>query len=661
MSDSPQTISRKLDRALPMVQKPARYTGGEYNSVVKNWEATPYRLALIFPDVYDLGMSNLGLAILYDIVNRQPDMLAERAYVPWVDMLAAMRAADIPLYALESRRPLVDFDVLGFSLPYEQLYTNVLTALDLAGIPLRTADRTDEPLILAGGSACLNPEPMHAFFDAFFIGEGEEAITEIVRAWTDACRAGLSRRDALLRLAEIEGVYVPALYDVTYHEDGRIAAIAPLVDLRTTHHAPRLLITKRIVSTLPPPPTKFIVPFLDIVHNRAAIEIQRGCTRGCRFCQAGMIFRPVRGRPLTEVLDAVDAVVRDTGFEEISFLSLSSSDYKDIADLVREVVARHGDDKLSVGLPSLRIESFSLELMGQLEKGRRRSGFTFAPEAATDRLRDVINKPIATEAMLEVARQVYSRGWTTIKMYFMIGHPTQTVEDVQAIADLAHQVRRIGFQALGKKSSVRVGVSTLVPKPHTPFQWAPLADEATIREHIGLLERQLRAPGLEFSWNNPQETLIEAALSRGDRRLADVIQHAWELGAGFDGWGDQFNFAAWRQAFADHGLDPDWYARRERELDEVLPWDHISAGVSKRFLADEYRNALRGVVIDDCREHCYSCGILGQFKEERRGVADDAWGCPSLGKGKARQPVSARPVPLYVNEEMSPELVLIKP
>ncbi|MCX6031720.1 MAG: TIGR03960 family B12-binding radical SAM protein [Chloroflexi bacterium] len=644
MSHTPASISRGLDRMLPFVQKPARYTGGEFNSVVKDWDATPSRLALVFPDIYDLGMSNLGLALLYDIVNRQPDMLAERAYTPWLDMLAAMRREAIPLYSLETRHPLADFDVLGFTLPYEQLYTNVLTTLDLAGIPLRAADRMAPsptavgeglgvggwPLILAGGAACLNPEPMHAFFDAFFIGEGEEAIVEIVRAWTAACRAGLSRAEALARLAQLDGIYVPSFYETTYYDDGRIASS------RTTHHAARSTIVKRIVPTLPPPPTKFIVPFIDTVHNRAAIEIQRGCTRGCRFCQAGMVYRPVRERPLDEVLAAVDAVVRDTGFEEIGFLSLSSSDYSQVEELVTEVVRRHGAGKLSVGLPSLRIESFSVGLMEQLEHGRRRSGFTFAPEAATDRLRNVINKPIADDALLEVAREVYSRGWLSIKLYFMIGHPTQTLEDVQAIADLAHAVRRIGFKELGKKAMVRVGVSTLVPKPHTPFQWLAMADEATIRAQIGLLERQLRAPGLEFSWNNPRETLLEAALSRGDRRLADVIQCAWELGAQFDGWGDQFNEAAWTQAFAETGLDPDWYARRERDPDEILPWDHIHVGVTKKFLAREYRKALAGEPTADCRTHCCACGILAEFLDERQEVGEDAWACPPVAERVTR-------------------------
>ncbi|MCS7222025.1 MAG: TIGR03960 family B12-binding radical SAM protein [Anaerolineae bacterium] len=660
---TPEEISRTLDRVLHQVQKPARYIGGEWNSIVKDWDQTSYKIALAFPDIYELGMSNLGLMILYDIVNRQPDMLAERVYAPWVDMEAIMRREGIPLFSLETRHPLADFDIIGFSLPYEQLYTNVLNMLDLAGIPLRSADRTlEHPLIIAGGSATYNPEPMHAFIDAFVIGEGEEVLLELIRAygeWKEAVRDQrfssddsdrYLRRELLRRLARIPGVYVPSFYEVSYHADGTVAEVRPV------EPEAQFPIVKRIVPVLPPPVTRFIVPYIDIVHNRAAIEIQRGCTRGCRFCQAGMIYRPVRERPLDEILAAVDEMVRSCGFEEVSFLSLSSSDYTHIGELVRRVVERYGDQKLSIGLPSLRIESFSVELMEMLEKGRRRSGFTFAPEAATDRLRDVINKPIATEALLRVAEEVYSRGWTTIKLYFMIGHPTQTMEDVRAIADLSWKVMRIGRRILGGKAKVRVGVSTLVPKPHTPFQWVPMADEETIRAQLDYLQRRLCGRGFHFNWNNPRETLMEAFLSRGDRRLADVIERAWRLGAKFDAWQDQFNDAAWMQAFAEHGLDPDWYARRERSVDEVLPWDHISVGVKKEFLIEEYRHALQGAVIDDCREHCFSCGILGQFKDLRRQAADELWGCPALGRGKARQPVDIRPIPLYFNEEMSPEL-----
>jgi len=627
---TPAAISRALDRVLPFVQKPVRYTGGEWNSVLKPWDQIPYRLALVFPDVYELGMSNLGLMVLYDAVNSQPDMLAERAYTPWVDMQEGMRRLGIPLYSLETRHPLREFDVIGFTLPYEQLYTNVLSTLDLAGIALRSAERAeDAPLILAGGSACLNPEPVHAFFDAFFIGEGEEAIGEILRIWTDARAAGLSRQDSLRRLAEVRGIYVPSFYDVCYLPDGRVQSVSPQAEHADVAPA---VVSKRIVPVLPPPVTKFIVPFMDIVHNRAAIEIQRGCTRGCRFCQAGMVFRPVRERPVAEIMQAVEDLMRQTGFEELGLLSLSSSDYGPIQELVDQIVARYGDEKLSINLPSLRIDSFSVQLMEALEHGRHRSGFTFAPEAATDRLREVINKPISTQALLDTAREVYSRGWPTIKLYFMIGHPTQTLDDVQAIADLAHDVRRVGHAALGKKANVRVSVSTLIPKPHTPFQWSPLADEATLREHLVTLDRQLRTPGIIFSWNQPRETLLEAALSRGDRRLAGVIERAWVLGARFDAWGDQLDLNLWWQAFADCGLDPEWYARRERLADEVLPWDHISVGVSKRFMLREYQKALQGETTGDCREKCYACGILTEFRAERRELPEDAWGCPPAAR-----------------------------
>jgi hypothetical protein len=369
-----------------------------------------------------------------------------------------------------------------------------------------------------------------------------------------------------------------------------------------------------------------------------------------------MIFRPVRERPVDEVVQAVNEMVRNCGFEEVSFLSLSSSDYGDVEELVRRTLEEHGAQRLSIGLPSLRIESFSVDLMDMLQSGRRRPGFTFAPEAATDRLRDVINKPIPSAELLQTAEEVYKRGWTSIKMYFMIGHPTQTREDVLAIADLAKEVLAVGHSIIGGKAKVRVGVSTLVPKPHTPFQWAPLEEVDVIVEQIELLQQELRGRGLSLSWNNPEETLVEAFLSRGDRRLSDVIQRAWELGAKLEGWGEYFNFAAWQRAFDELGLDMDWYARRERSLDEPLPWDHISAGLKKQFLVDEFVHAQQGAVVDDCREHCFSCGILGNFKEQRRAAPDEAWECPSLGRGKQRQPVDIRPIPLYFNEDMSPGL-----
>jgi radical SAM family uncharacterized protein len=617
------SVNDSLDRILPAVIKPARYTGGEWNSVVKDWGSCHVRWALVFPDTYEIGMSNLGLAILYDILNHQEDVLAERAFAPWVDMEAAMRAAGLPLFSLENRQPLTHFDIVGFSLPYEQLYTNLLNMLDLAGLPVLSKERDERhPLIIAGGGAVYNPEPLADFVDAFALGDGEEMAIDITNAVRDAKHQNLSRTDQLRRLAEIPGLYVPRFYTVAYHTDGTVAAVT------STLPEARMPVRKRIVATLPPPVTRPVVPYVDTIHNRAALEIQRGCTRGCRFCHAGMVYRPVRERPVDEVLDAVDQIVANTGYEEIALLSLSSSDYSQIERLVQELVVRHGNSHLSISLPSLRIDSVSVDLMDQLQATGRRSSFTFAPEAATERLRGVINKPIAGEDLLAVAEAVYSRGWKTVKLYFMIGHPTQTLDDVAAIVDLAKQVRAVGHSIIGRKAQVNIGVSTLVPKPHTPFQWVPLADENEIRAQQNYLKENLRVPGLKLNWNNYQETLLEAVLSRGDRRLGATIYRAWELGARFDGWSDQFKVEAWRQAFRETGVEVGFYARRQRPLDEAFPWDHVDAGVSKNYLARDYQSSLRGETSLDCREQCYACGILAAFPQERASVAVEAWGCP---------------------------------
>ena len=618
--------NRKLDRILPTVQKPARYTGGEYNSISKDWAdpAIKTRVALLFPDVYDLGMSNLGLAILYDLLNQRDDILAERAYVPWPDMETAMRQAGIPLYALESRRSLADFDLIGISLPYEQLYTNVLTALDMAGLPLLSADRNaSHPLVCAGGNAAFNPEPMADFIDFFVMGEGEDVIIEIIEAMREVEQA--DRDTQLRRLARIPGVYVPRFYAFSYYDaDGTISNIEPLV----AEAAPN--ITKRIVPLMPPPVTRFVVPFVDVVFNRASIEIQRGCTRGCRFCQAGMVFRPVRERSLAELLETVDKIVADTGHEEIGLLSLSSSDYTQIGPLVQTIAEKYGDKALSISLPSLRIESFSADLAEMLGDSRK-SSFTFAPEAATDRMRQVINKPINTEDLLQTAEEVYSRGWRLIKLYFMIGQPTETDEDVLAIARLAKQVLAIGEKYHRRKAKVRVGVSTLVPKPHTPFQWASLAPLDDIRRKQELMRQELgRMRGIIFNWNEPEESLMEAFLSRGDRRLGAVIKTAWEQGAKFDAWNEWHRIEAWLAAFETHSLDPAWYAHRPRLADEIFPWDHISAGVEKRWMLMDWYAAEKGETKIDCRENCYHCGILTAFKGMRANTPPEAWQCPPI-------------------------------
>lgn len=621
---SPQVIQSRLERILPTVIRPGRYTGGEVNQVVKNWARIATKVALVFPDIYDIGMSNLGLAILYDQINRRPDALAERAYAPWTDMEAAMRRAGLPLYSLETKHPLADFNIIGFTLPSETLYTNVLTVLDLAGLPLRSADRDSRhPLIIAGGHATFNPEPMAEFMDAFAIGEGEEVIHEIIEAYQAWQRAHTGRRDLWERLARIWGVYVPALYRPRYDAAGAFQGTEP-----TAESAPRQVL-KRIVPQLPPPPTRLVVPYIDTVHNRLAIEIMRGCTRGCRYCQAGMVTRPIRERPVEEIITAIEEGLAATGYEEVGLLSLSSTDYSHALELVQEVHRRFGGRGISISLPSSRIETFTVELMDALQVTRR-SGFTLAPEAGSERMRRIINKPIPTAQLLEIAGEIYSRGWTTIKLYFMIGLPHETLEDVRAIADLAHAVLREGRKRIGRRAKVHVGVSTFVPKVQTPFQWAPAATVENIRARQDLLRRALRGRGFKLSLNRPEETMLEAWLSRGDRRMGEVIYRAWQNGAKFDAWREHFAYDRWLEAFRQVSLSPWDTIHRPLPLDAPLPWEHISPAVSKRYLTLDYRWSKQERTRDDCRNQCYACGILPTFTDIRRAHPGEVWKCPEV-------------------------------
>jgi radical SAM family uncharacterized protein len=640
---TPEQIELKLDRILLKVQKPGRYVGGELNATIKDWDKAKIRVAFVFPDIYDIGVSNVGLKVLYDQVNQREDALAERAYSPWLDMEAQMREHGIPLYALESKQPLACFDLIGFSLPYETLYTNALNVLDLAGIPVRSAERDEtHPIIIAGGHAATNPEPMHAFIDAFVIGEGEEVIHEIVDVIQRVKGVALSsskgqtsqiegqRKEILRELAKLNGVYVPCFYEATYMEDGTVATVEP-----TIPEAPKV-VNKRIVAKLPPPPLKFIVPNIEVVHNRVSVEIMRGCTRGCRFCQAGMITRPVRERSVAEVVEAADAAIRATGFEELALLSLSSSDYSYIKELVDAVSERFEGRKLAVSLPSLRIESVSVELMEKL-KQRRTGGFTLAPEAASERMRKIINKYIPDDDILNTTREIYSRGWTTIKLYFMIGHPSETLEDVEAIANLCKRVLAEGRKVAGYKVKLHAGVSTFVPKPQTPFQWVSCDTRDSVLEKQALLKRMLlKDKSIKLSWTKPDDTLVEAWLSRGDRRMAEVIYSAWQKGTRFDAWEEGRNFEAWMEAFAEHGLDHSFYTYRQRRTDEIFPWEHITAAVRKNFLFQDFRMSLEGQIRVDCRLNCFACGILPTFANLRRDNPGEGWKCPEV-KSPARK------------------------
>jgi radical SAM family uncharacterized protein len=655
----PKEIEARLEQILLKVERPGRYVGGEINSVIKDWNENQAKVALVFPDIYDIGISNVGLKILYDQINQREDALAERAYAPWPDMEARLRERGIPLYSLESKHALRSFDLIGFSLPYETLYTNTLNILDLAGIPVRSSERGEsDPIIIAGGHAATNPEPMHAFIDAFVIGEGEEVIHEIINViltmrgsrksapeehsaggarfrprkgagrYAQSARAtqpapNSIRNDILKALAKIPGVYVPKYYKVHYMDDGTVARVESLMDGIANP------VLKRIVAQLPPPPTRFIVPNIEVVHNRVSVEIMRGCTRGCRFCQAGMITRPVRERSVDEIVEAAEAAIRATGFEELALISLSSSDFSYVVELVNKVSERFKGRKLTISLPSLRIESVSIDLMDKLRE-HYSGGFTLAPEAATERMRRIINKFIPDEDIINTTREIYRRGWTTIKLYFMIGHPSETLEDVQAIADLCKRVISEGRKVAGMKVKLHAGVSTFVPKPQTPFQWVSVDTRESILAKQKLLKHELKDRNIKLSWTEPEDTLLEAWLTRGDRRMAEVIYSAWKNGTKFDAWNEHRKIQAWLEAFAQQGLDPAFYTHRPRRADEVFPWDHISAAVRKNFLFQDFRQSLEGKIRVDCRLNCFACGILPTFANVRRENPGETWKCPEV-------------------------------
>ncbi len=603
-----------FEQNLSQIEKPTRYLGGELNSITKDLSKVDLRYALAFPDTYEVGMSHVGSAILYHVLNSQEWIAAERVYTPWPDMEAYLRENNESLASLENHLPLGEFDIVGFTLQYELSYSNILNMLRLSGIPMRRSDRTDaHPLIIAGGPCAFNPEPMADFIDCTLIGDGEEATIEICSAVRKSKQLGESRADLLDRLSRIEGVYVPSLFDVSYNGDGTISAITPLRD-----DYPK--VTRRYLDNLDSAafPTRPIVPFMNTVHNRVSMEIARGCTRGCRFCQAGYTYRPVRERSPQTIADLLEKSLACSGFDEVTLLSLSTGDYSCIEPLLKGLMGRYENKKVAVALPSLRVGSLTEELMEEVKKVRK-TGFTLAPEAGSERLRQVINKGITEADLLEATHNAFSLGWRVIKLYFMLGLPTETDVDLEALVDLAGQVKRSGKGTGG--ADVNVAVSTFVPKPHTPFQWEAQIDEMETRRRQSLLRNGLSKKKVRFKWHDAPLSQIEGVFARGDRRLGAVLERAVELGCRFDGWHEHFRYDLWKQALADCGLDPLWYLR-ERQLDEILPWDHIDAGLDREFLLRERSASRTEQATDDCRTGpCSQCGVC-DFKSRRMRMTD---------------------------------------
>ncbi len=597
----------KIDIAdyLALTRRPVRYIDREVNSIRKERSKVRLRFALCFPDAYEVGMSHLGIQILYHVLNSREDIVCERAFAPWKDFEALLREKGEPLATLESRIPLRENDIVGFSLQYELSYTNVLNMLDLGGITLQASERADcEPIVIGGGPGAFNPEPVAAFFDCFLLGDGEEAVIEICDVVMEGRERGLSRREVLENLSKVEGVYVPSFFRVTYNPDGTVEGIEPLV-------RGYRWVKKRVLSDINkvPLPESPVVPYMQTVHDRLSVEIARGCTRGCRFCQAGMIYRPLREREPGSILEYIRRTLKNTGYEEVSLLSLSTGDYSDIEGLLCSVMDELSGRRVAVSLPSLRVGTLGAGLADEIKKVRK-TGFTLAPEAGTERLRDVINKGIEEDALIKGAREIFSLGWRAIKLYFMLGLPTETEEDLMEIIHLSRKVLDAGRTAGCRNAQVNVSVAAFVPKPFTPFQWEPQISLEESRRRLSLLRRGAKKRRLGFKWHDPAMSELEGVFSRGDRRLSGVILRAYEKGCRFDGWSEEFQWDLWQEAFREEGISMAFYTERRRGEEEVLPWDHLDCGVKKDFLWDDYKRSLAGGLTPDCRSsRCTDCGV----------------------------------------------------
>ncbi len=607
---------RKLalsDEILMKIEKPARYIGGEVNAVTKNLDDVQVRFAMCFPDVYEIGMSHLGIQILYDMFNRRDDVWCERVYSPWVDLDKVMREEKIPLFALESQDPVRDFDFLGITIQYEMCYTNILQVLDLSGIPLHAKDRTEEdPIVIGGGPCAYNPEPIAEFFDMFYIGEGETVYNELLDTYKENKKNGGSRMDFLEKACQIDGIYVPVFYDVTYHEDGTIDQFFPV-----NKHAPSV-IHKQVVmdvtnTTYPQAP---VVPYIKVTQDRVVLEVQRGCIRGCRFCQAGMLYRPTRERDVETLKQYAYNMLKNTGHEEISLSSLSTSDYSELKELVTFLIDNFKNKGINISLPSLRIDAFSLDVMSQVQDIRK-SSLTFAPEAGSQRMRNVINKGLTEEDIISGAGQAFEGGWNKVKLYFMLGLPTETEEDMEAIAVLADKVARRYYEIpkdqRNGKCQITASSSFFIPKPFTPFQWAPMLNHEDYIERAAIVKHaflnQLNKKSLRYNWHDAEVSVLEGVFARGDRKIASVIEEAYRMGCIYDSWSEQFDNDKWMQAFDNTGIEIGFYNLRERAEEEVFPWDFIDIGVTKKFLRREWDRAMKGEVTPNCRMQCSGCGV----------------------------------------------------